>query len=112
MINLVLFTLFIMLSAAFAQASVSKQEKLLLCNAVDALLEQQQPDIEVDIKKCLRNRTIESTLVSEGIFLVQGDINVKALSVPFIKLHCELSYAIAPEIGNIIGGLETGVTCK
>lgn len=95
-----------------AHASVSKQEKLLLCNAVDALLEQQQPDIEVDLKKCLRNRTIESTLISEGVFLVQGDINVKALSVPFIKLHCELSYAIAPEIGNIIGGLETGVTCK
>lgn len=95
----------------FASETASKNERAFLCGAVDSALELNQADMGLDVAKCLKNRSLKSTLVTEGVRTVSGTLTFHSPSRPTFTLNCTASYYASPELENVVGGIEA-VTCE
>jgi hypothetical protein len=108
---LILISLLAFSAASFAK-SVANAERELLCKAVDEQLVMQSADMALDVKKCLKNKTVKSRVVSNGTRVVEGVLEFNAPFRPSFTSNCELAYKGMPNLKNIVNGIEEGVACN
>lgn len=93
--NLIVTFTLLSTTSVFAQIPgkklpASKQEKAVLCKAIDKSLADGALDFAVDLKKCLKTK-MKTRVVSEGILETSGKIPFNSPERKF-DLDCEVSF--------------------
>lgn len=78
--------------AAFAEPA-SKDERALLCKAIEKATEEEAADSAVDDKACLANGAIQSTALADGKREIKGKIGFRAPGRPPFTMNCAATYA-------------------
>ncbi len=89
----------------------SQAERMFLCQAVNAVLEEGSVDAALAEGACSSLAKISSKLVTEGVRQVTGKLRFNSPSKKGYYLTCSAAYYGQATVENIIGGLES-VSCQ
>ena len=100
------------LASAVSTTSPSSQaERKLLCAAVEQLLVIDQVDAYVDAG-CSQAPAV-TTVTEEGTQQVEGPVVIKNREDRTGNtMTCEVTFTGEPTLGNVVGGIAEGLSCK
>lgn len=103
--TLTMMTFFLSISAsAKTNAKATQKERSLLCTTIQKSLEESQSDVGINLKTCLKNKSIRSKLLQEGVREVSGQISLTTTS-----MTCKIAYEVEPEVRNIVSALKCSI---
>ena len=101
--KLVIISLALISISAFAKSNPNNfNQRNLLCAAVDGMLETEQADAAVDMKKCRTNAEVSVKEQSDGSNLIVGLVPFNSPNRSFSEM-CQVSYKGFFEKGVLIG---------
>ena len=108
-----ILSLVLLSSTVFGADRASKQERKFLCQAVNAMLDQNSADYALVDNACSESATIASVLKSEGVRSVIGQLKFNSPDRLDYTLTCKAVYYGQPTLENmeIVGGVGV-VSCQ
>jgi len=97
MFTITMLTLLSLSAMAQNADKATEQEKKLLCNSLQTALEESESDVGVDLAACLKNKSIKSTLLQEGVREVSGKIQLS-----YASIGCKITYEVTPVKENVL----------
>lgn len=96
----------LLLTGLSAQAQqinkANKAERAYLCAGVEKLLEADHADAALDKKDCLKKAKMTSSLLSEGLLVVNGTVKIKNPSGYEMTAQCSFAHDGQVQKGKII----------
>lgn len=89
-LSIFLATFLVTASALAAPATLS--ERRVLCNEINKQMEREEVDMGFEGGNCVKNRSIQSKVVAEGVIQISGNIVFRAPDRPDFKLKCTVAY--------------------
>lgn len=110
-LGLLVLVLSSLASAVSTTAPSSRDERKLLCAAVEQLLLIEQVDAYVDTG-CSQAPAV-TTVTEDGTQQVQGPVVIKNREDRTgNSMTCEVTFKGEPTLGNVVGGIAEGLSCN